>query len=78
MDIYFLLKENHVSLEQVIAEAELRFRQEFNPKLFLQQLVYIEDLGKMEISFLRDRVDPQEIVEFMLDLARKYTKTHLF
>lgn len=77
VDLYFLLKEKIISLEQVITESQTRFKPEFDPKLFLQQLVYVEDLGKMDISFLRDEVSSEQIVRFMLDEARRYTKTVL-
>ncbi len=77
VDLYFLLKEKIISLEQVIFEAQIRFKPEFDAKLFLQQLVYVEDLGKMDISFLRDRVSSEQIVKFMLEEARRYTKTRL-
>jgi len=54
VDLYFLLKRRIVTLEYIITEAPRKFVLEgetlFSPKLFLEQLVYTEDLPDREVA----------------------------
>ncbi len=72
VDLYFLLKEGFVTMTQVVDESSQRFGDEFGPKLFLEQLVYTADLGKMEVGFLRDEVSEPEIVRYFEAEVKKY------
>lgn len=72
VDIYFLLKEEWVTLEQIIQLAESRFGGEFSKKLFLEQLIYTNDLGSFEVEFLRDPANQEQITSFLEDQVKKY------
>lgn len=72
VDIYFLLKEGWVTLEQIIQLAESRFGGEFSRKLFLEQLIYTNDLGRFEVEFLRDPANQEQITSFLEDQVKKY------
>jgi len=39
VDLYFVVAENHASLNNIIAGAEQKFGADFNSRLFLEQLV---------------------------------------
>ena len=77
IDLYFLLHEKTVSLEQIINESLKRFGHEFFPKRFLEQLIYTAGLGEMEIDFLRDKIGPNEMVNFFENEVKIYIKSHL-
>lgn len=72
VDLYFLIKERWVTMESVIDAAERRFGGEFSRKLFLEQLIYTDDLGKFEIAFLRDEATVGVISTFFEDQVRKF------
>ena len=77
VDIYFLIKESWVTLGSVIEMAESRFGGEFSRKLFLEQLIYTDDLGKFEIEFLRNEVVPGEINAFFEEQVKAYTQKQI-
>lgn len=73
VDLFFLLKKEYVNLEEILKLAERKFGVEFNPRLFLQQLVYFKDLEIVKISWVKEKYSPKEIQEFL----KKLVKDHL-
>lgn len=64
VDLFFIILEKHSSLEEIIEIAEKKYRNEFNSRLFLEQLVYLDDIEDTKIEFLKDRVDKNRIKNF--------------
>lgn len=64
VDLYFLLKENRITLEKIKELAEKKYKDEFNFRLFLEQLVYLDDIKKEKIEFLRKPVTKEEMAKF--------------
>jgi len=64
VDLYFILKEKHFSLEKIIAISKKKFKGEFNQRLFLEQLIYLEDVEEMEIEFLREKPTKRQLQKF--------------
>jgi len=56
VDWYFLLKEKLAALDDVLSRAKKKFGGDFNDRLFLGQLVSIEDVPEQKIDFVRDMV----------------------
>lgn len=65
IDWYFLLKENHTNLETVIELAKKKFGGDFNDRLFLGQLVSMDDITTQKIDFLRDEVERKTVEKFL-------------
>lgn len=72
VDIFFLLKERYITIPEVIKSAERKFKQEFNAKLFLEQLVYFYDLGKFKISFIAKEYSENEIKKHLIQEIKNY------
>lgn len=72
VDLYFLLKGGFISLKKIIDLSELRFGGEFSRKLFLEQLVYFNDITDYDIQFLKDNVNPDLIKEFLRESVRQF------
>ncbi len=53
IDLYFILAEHHASLEDIIELAQKKYGGEFNDRLFLEQLVYLDDIEDTAITLLR-------------------------
>jgi len=64
VDLYFVLKEKVTTLKEIISLCEKKYSQEFNTRLFLEQLVYSEDIEEIEIQFLKEKVNRLQIDEF--------------
>lgn len=50
LDLYVLLKERRVNLNEVISGAQKVYGEIFNEKLFLAQLIYTEDISQKEVK----------------------------
>lgn len=72
VDWYFLLKEHHVEIKEVIAIAQKKFGGDFNDRLFLGQLVSLSDVPTQTIDFLRGEVTREEIGKFLDNSVRKF------
>ena len=64
VDLYFVIKKGVVSLVKIIALSKKRYGQEFDPRLFLEQLIYLKDIKEIEIQFLKEKVDQLKIESF--------------
>lgn len=72
VDWYFLLKEKHVSLAQVIAIAEKKYGGDFNDRLFLGQLVSLDDIPTQKIEYLRDSADREALIQFLTEEVQNF------
>lgn len=64
IDIYFILKEKIIILEEIIKMAEKKYGDDFNARLFLEQLIYLEDIQDTEIIFLNQSVTTESLITF--------------
>lgn len=71
IDLYFVLSENHASLEEIIGLAEKKYGNEFNARLSLEQMVYLDDLEETELLFLKGKIGKQEIEKFFEQEIKK-------
>lgn len=72
VDLYFLLKEDHVSLDELIKLSVKRYGSDFPEKLFLEQLSYFGDLDNLDIKYCRDAVTPETVQNFLIDATKKF------
>ena len=69
VDLYFLFK-NYFSFEEVVDRAHDIFGNNFNSKLFREQLAYYEDIDYTEaVDFVTNPVPESEIKTFLTELA---------
>ena len=61
VDWYFMLSGKYVSLKEVIDNAGKKFGSDFNDRLFLGQLVSMEDVPIQKIDFLKEPIDREKI-----------------
>lgn len=64
VDLYFVVKEKMISLEEIIILSKKKYGKEFDPRLFLEQLIYSKDIEKVNIQFLKEKVDELKIESF--------------
>jgi hypothetical protein len=64
VDIYYVIAERRTTLANIIADAERKFRADFNSRLFLEQLVYVADLDDTEVQFLKSPVTAEQVRAF--------------
>ncbi|HZE86830.1 MAG TPA: nucleotidyl transferase AbiEii/AbiGii toxin family protein [Methylomirabilota bacterium] len=75
-DLYMILKNNYITLSELITDAKRIYGSVFEEKIFLQQLVYFDDLLHFEIIPL-DKASipaPEDIKHFFEKLVNEYTK----
>lgn len=72
VDWYFLLNEKHVVLKEVIEHAKKKFGGDFNDRLFLGQLVSLENIPLQKISFIREAIDRKTIQDYLKTVVENY------
>lgn len=77
VDLFFILKWRQINISELIKLAEKKIGVEFNPKLFLEQLVFFEDLEVTKVSFVKEKYSTREIEEFLIEQAKKFKKSEL-
>lgn len=75
VDIFFLLKDKYAHIPEIIKGGEKKFKEEFNAKLFLEQLVYFEDLGEFKISFIGKSYSESTIKKYLIEEVKTYQKS---
>lgn len=71
LDLYFILKGRQTTLKKIKEIAEKKYKEDFNFRLFLEQLIYLEDIKEEKIEFLRKKVTKEEIEEFFKKEVKK-------
>ncbi len=74
IDLYFILKNRYSTLRQIKKIAEMKYKDDFNFRLFLEQAIYLEDIKTEKIEFLRERVNKNKIEDFFQKEIKKYKK----
>jgi hypothetical protein len=64
VDLYFIVRGGYAGLAEILSGAKTVFKDEFSQRLFLEQLVYSEDLEEKGIEFLGKKVGKREIQKF--------------
>src|SRR3989338_38838 len=71
VDLYFILKERYSTLERIKKIAEKKYESEFNFRLFLEQLIYLEDVKEMDIQYIKEPIGKEEIKNFFQKEVKK-------
>jgi hypothetical protein len=71
IDLYFVLKGKINSLEEIITFCEKKYSSEFDPRLFLEQLIYLKDVEKIEIQFSKEKISIPEMEKFFEGEVKK-------
>lgn len=64
IDLFFIISERYSNLDEIIELAEKKYGGEFNSRLFLEQILYLEDVKDTEIIFLKQAVGKKEVGSF--------------
>ena len=64
VDLYFCMRKGHTSLIEIIDLAREKYGEKFNARLFLEQLLYLEDIQSTSLRFLGKAVDKNKIKTF--------------
>ena len=70
LDLYYTLKEKYLSLQKLIKVTQKKYK-EFDPRLFLEQLIYLKDIEDMEIQSLKKKLSKKEIEKFFQNQIKK-------
>ncbi len=64
VDLYFILKKKYIGLEKLIKICQRKYGENFEPRLFLEQLIFMKDVRRTALRFLGKRVGEEEILAF--------------
>ena len=71
IDLYFALTEKYLNLENLIKIAEKKFKNDFNARLFLEQLIYYKDIKDTGIKFLDKEIAIDDLEKFFKNQISK-------
>ena len=71
LDLYFILKNEYTKLKEIKKIAEKKYKEDFNFRLFLEQLIYLDDIILEKIEFLKKRVNRSEIESFFKKIIKE-------
>lgn len=63
VDLYYILQSG-IIIDSIIQDAEKKYKDAFNTRLFLEQLVYFADIADTDIRFIKPAISPKEIESF--------------
>jgi predicted nucleotidyltransferase component of viral defense system len=72
VDLYFLLKEKHLTLKELLKLGKKKFRAGFAPKLFLEQLTYFGDIKDYTIEYIGREINHAEIKRFLRNEVKQF------
>ena len=64
IDLYYIIFEKYSDLNEIIEISEKKYNDEFNSRLFLEQLIYLKDIGEEKIIFLKDKINIESLKDF--------------
>ncbi len=72
-DLFAVLKNNYISLKEIISEAKKIYGSVFEEKIFLQQLVYFDDLLNFDVTpTTKLQPKPEEVKHFFEEQVKAY------
>ncbi len=71
IDLYYTVFENYSDLGEIIRISEKKYKDEFNARLFLEQLVYLDDITDEKIIFLKDKISRELLKDFFKKEIKK-------
>jgi len=71
IDLYFILRGKFVFLQNLIAICKKKYKDEFNERLFLEQLISLEEAEETPIEFLRKPITKRTMAEFFKKEIKK-------
>ena len=74
VDLYFLLKEGYISLEDIVQNCQKIFGDGFSDRLFLEQLVYMDDVDEIEIRFSKTGVSKKDLEAYFANEVGKFAR----
>lgn len=77
VDIFFLLRNKLYTMDTLTSLAEKKFGGMFSEKLFLEQLVYFDDVNIVPIAFIKESYEEKEIKSFLEKQVEEYVQKRL-
>lgn len=75
VDIYIGLKERHATLSEIIHLASQKYSEAFNDRLFLEQLLFLDDVEELALSMRQGANPPRHaLVDFFTQAIKELTK----
>lgn len=72
VDLYYVLTEGHASLREITGMAQEKYRELFNPRLFFEQLLYLDDITDTAIMFIKPEVSKESLRVFFEEQIKNF------
>lgn len=75
VDIYAGLRGNHSSLGEIIGLARKKYGDAFNDRLFLEQLISLDEAPEFPIDYIGETIERSQIDRFLRDAVSSFEMT---
>lgn len=78
LDLYFILKNNLITLKEIIVQSKGVYDEAFSEKLFLAQLIYTDDIAQAEIKgtkIIDKEINLEEVKQFFQKQIDDYLRS---
>ncbi|MCL5675780.1 MAG: nucleotidyl transferase AbiEii/AbiGii toxin family protein [Patescibacteria group bacterium] len=72
VDVFFLLKKGVFNFEKIMEMARKKYKSEFNPRLFLEQLAYFGDIADFNITYQNESYSVEEVENFLIKTVKDF------
>ncbi|MGC8981509.1 MAG: nucleotidyl transferase AbiEii/AbiGii toxin family protein [Minisyncoccia bacterium] len=76
VDLYFIIKEKYASLKEIIKLSKEKYKDLFNARLFLEQLIYFKDIKPIRVKIIRGKINKKNIESFFVEEIKKLKESH--
>jgi len=71
IDLYYIISKDYSNLNEIMEIAEKKYQDEFNSRLFLEQLTYLDDITDEKIIFLDNKISQKSLKTFFKEEIKK-------
>ncbi len=71
VDLYYALHLRTTTLAQILTDTQQKYGNAFTDRLFLEQLIYLNDVAEDPIHFLQEPVSRNTIIAYFKDEIKK-------
>jgi hypothetical protein len=72
VDLYTVVSKDLITLKLIVENAKNKYEEVFNDRVFLEQLVYIDDIEDEPIQWIDKSVSIEEILDFFEKKIKEY------
>ena len=72
IDVYSVVSKNFITLQSIVENAKNKYKEVFNDRVFLEQLVYVDDIENEPIQWIDKAISKENVRDFFEVKIKEY------